>query len=139
MNFLANVDALIIDLRTNGGGDPRMVAFISTYLFAEPTHLNDLWTRSTDTTQQYWTLPYVLALHSNRYSVPADWIGRRVEVRETKNKISSGLCDIATLDRHPIIYRPPRLKVTILRQGRDCRLAARRASPLQARSVKVNG
>ena len=28
-----------------------------------------------------------VALHSNRYSVPADWIGRRVEVRETKGKI----------------------------------------------------
>ena len=28
-----------------------------------------------------------VALHSSRYSVPADWIGRRVEVRETKDKI----------------------------------------------------
>jgi len=26
-------------------------------------------------------------LHSSRYSVPIDWIGRRVEVRETKNRI----------------------------------------------------
>ncbi len=59
MNFLQNVDAIIIDMRENGGGDPKMVAFVSTYLFAAPTHLNDLWTRSTDTTQQYWTLPYV--------------------------------------------------------------------------------
>jgi hypothetical protein len=28
-----------------------------------------------------------IALHSNRYSVPVDWMGRRVEVRETKDKI----------------------------------------------------
>ena len=28
-----------------------------------------------------------VALHSNRYSVPVEWIGRRVEVRETKSKI----------------------------------------------------
>jgi hypothetical protein len=28
-----------------------------------------------------------VALHSSRYSVPVDWIGRRVEVRETKDKI----------------------------------------------------
>lgn len=28
-----------------------------------------------------------VALHSNRYSVPLDWIGRRVEVRESKDKI----------------------------------------------------
>jgi len=28
-----------------------------------------------------------VALHTNRYSVPVEWIGRRVEVRETKEKI----------------------------------------------------
>jgi transposase len=28
-----------------------------------------------------------VALHSNRYSVPVEWVGRRVEVRETKGKI----------------------------------------------------
>ena len=59
MNFLANVDAIIFDLRENGGGDPAMVALISTYLFPQPTHLNDLWERKTDSTEQYWTLPYV--------------------------------------------------------------------------------
>jgi retinol-binding protein 3 len=59
MNFLGNVDAIIFDLRENGGGDPRMIALISTYLFSKPTHLNDLWERKTDTTEQYWTLPYV--------------------------------------------------------------------------------
>src|SRR5438552_1395351 len=59
MNFLANVDAIIFDLRENGGGDPKMIAFISSYLFAERTHLNDLWTRKGDVTDQYWTDPYV--------------------------------------------------------------------------------
>jgi hypothetical protein len=59
MNFLGNVDAIIFDLRDNGGGDPKMVAFISTYLFGEPTHLNDLYNRKEDSTTQYWTLPYV--------------------------------------------------------------------------------
>jgi len=59
MNFLANVDAIIFDLRENGGGDPKMVAFVSSYLFAERTHLNDLWTRKGDVTDQYWTDPYV--------------------------------------------------------------------------------
>jgi retinol-binding protein 3 len=56
MNFLAHVDALIIDLRENGGGDPKMVAYISSYLFAEPTHLNDLYNRKEDKTTEYWTL-----------------------------------------------------------------------------------
>ena len=59
MNFLANVDAIIFDLRENGGGDPKMIALVSTYLFDTRTHLNDLWTRKGDSTDQYWTLPYV--------------------------------------------------------------------------------
>jgi hypothetical protein len=28
-----------------------------------------------------------VALRTHRYSVPVDWIGRRVEVRETKDKV----------------------------------------------------
>jgi C-terminal processing protease CtpA/Prc len=59
MNFLAHADAVIFDLRENGGGDPKMVAMISTYLFDKPTHLNDLYNRKEDFTTQYWTLPYV--------------------------------------------------------------------------------
>ncbi len=59
MNFLANTDALIIDLRQNGGGSPVMVALISSYLFNQPTHLNDLYWREGDRTQQFWTAPYV--------------------------------------------------------------------------------
>jgi hypothetical protein len=59
MNFLGNVDAIIFDLRDNGGGDPKMIAYISTYLFAEPTHLNDLYLRKENRTTEYWTLPNV--------------------------------------------------------------------------------
>jgi retinol-binding protein 3 len=59
MNLLGGVDALIFDLRQNGGGDPKMVALLCSYLFEHPTHLNDLWTRKGDETQQFWTLPYV--------------------------------------------------------------------------------
>lgn len=59
MNFIGNVDAVIFDLRGNGGGDPKMIALMCTYLFAEPTHLNDAWMRKSGETQQYWTLPYV--------------------------------------------------------------------------------
>ncbi len=55
MNFLANTDALVIDLRDNGGGDPAMVTYISSYLFSKRTHLNDLWTRRTNETKEYWT------------------------------------------------------------------------------------
>jgi hypothetical protein len=59
MNFLGGVDAIIFDMRENGGGNPEMVAYISTYLFGELTHLNDLYNRKEDSTTQYWTLPYV--------------------------------------------------------------------------------
>ena len=59
MNFLGNVDAIIFDLRSNGGGDPKMVAYLSSYLFNERTHLNDLWERKTNKTTEYWTKPDV--------------------------------------------------------------------------------
>ena len=60
MNFLANTDALIIDLRQNGGGAPSMVALLCSYLFdPQPVHLNDLYFRPDDSTHQWWTLPYV--------------------------------------------------------------------------------
>lgn len=52
---LADTDALIIDLRDNGGGQPAMVAYISSYLFDARTHLNDIYTRRTNHTQEFWT------------------------------------------------------------------------------------
>jgi C-terminal processing protease CtpA/Prc len=58
MNFLANTDALIFDLRQNGGGDPEMVALISSYLFGDkPVHLNSLYWRKGDRTEDYFTKP----------------------------------------------------------------------------------
>lgn len=60
MTFLANTDAVIFDLRQNGGGDPNMVAFLTSYLFgAQPVHLNDFYNRPTNETRQSWTLPFV--------------------------------------------------------------------------------
>jgi C-terminal processing protease CtpA/Prc len=60
MNFLALSNALIIDLRYNDGGEPSMIALLSSYLFEnEPVHLNDFYRRFTESTQQFWTLSYV--------------------------------------------------------------------------------
>lgn len=59
LNFLSNTQAIIFDLRKNGGGDPEMIQLISTYLFDEETHLNDLYNRPTDFRQQYWIMPWV--------------------------------------------------------------------------------
>src|SRR5688572_17204879 len=55
MNFIAHTDALIIDLRDNGGGTPAMVAYVSSYLFDQRTHLNDIWERRANRTDEYWT------------------------------------------------------------------------------------
>lgn len=59
MNLVAGADALVIDLRRNGGGDPAMVALLCGYLFDESVHLNDLYFRPDDSTTQYWTQPFV--------------------------------------------------------------------------------
>lgn len=56
MNFINGTDALIIDMRNNGGGNPAMVALVCSYLFgAEPVHLNDLYWREGNRTDEFWT------------------------------------------------------------------------------------
>ncbi|MCC6396373.1 MAG: hypothetical protein IT282_05100 [Bacteroidetes bacterium] len=59
MNFMAHTDALIFDLRQNGGGEPSMIQLISSYLFEEPIHLNSFYIRKGDSTQQFWTHAFV--------------------------------------------------------------------------------
>lgn len=60
LNFLANMSAIIIDLRKCSGGYPGMISLISSYfLGTEPVHLSDIYWRDDDTTNHYWTLPYV--------------------------------------------------------------------------------
>lgn len=55
MGFLAHCDALIIDLRENGGGSPTLIQFITSYFFDEPVHLNSFYIRKTDSIKQFWT------------------------------------------------------------------------------------
>ena len=60
MAFLANTDALIIDLRTSGGGSPDMVTFMASYFFDdEPYRLGNWYTRAEKGVHQLWTMPYV--------------------------------------------------------------------------------
>lgn len=59
MEFLSNSDALIIDLRDNRGGAPGMVALICSYLFGQLTHLDDIYAREKNTTEQTWIMPFV--------------------------------------------------------------------------------
>ena len=60
MNFVANCDALIVDLRQNNGGYPSMVQLITSYLYGpEPRQINTFYYRPTNNTQQFWTFPHV--------------------------------------------------------------------------------
>ena len=54
---LATVDALIVDLRDNGGGSPDMVQYISSYFFDSVVHLNSIYERTTNTTRHFKTKP----------------------------------------------------------------------------------
>jgi hypothetical protein len=60
MTKIAEADALIVDLRANGGGDPGFVALVSSYLFDDqPVHLNSLYFRPANRTTDFFTDPAV--------------------------------------------------------------------------------
>lgn len=62
MNFLSNTDALIIDLRQNGGGYAGTVTLLASYLFdSKPILLSDFYTRdgAKEIREQEWTLAQV--------------------------------------------------------------------------------
>lgn len=59
MSFLATSEAVVVDLRANGGS-PTTVALVCSYFFNQPTHLNVIYTRATDSTRQFWTQPHVV-------------------------------------------------------------------------------
>jgi hypothetical protein len=55
MDKLADTDAMIIDLRDNGGGVPTSVALLVSYFVDQRTQLNGIWFRDTGVTHQLWT------------------------------------------------------------------------------------
>jgi hypothetical protein len=55
MDKLADTGALIIDLRDNGGGSPEGVALLISYFVDQRTRLNDIWSRDSGESTQYWT------------------------------------------------------------------------------------
>jgi len=55
MDKLADTDALIIDVRENGGGTPVSVALLVSYFVDQRTRLNDIWERVSGETVQFWT------------------------------------------------------------------------------------
>lgn len=60
MSDVADAKALILDLRSNGGGDPFTVALVASYLFGDkPVHINSLYFRPANRTDDFYTDPNV--------------------------------------------------------------------------------
>jgi len=60
MRFLANCDAIIMDLRANPGGDSAMAQFLASYFLGdEPVLLDEFHFRGDGRIKQVWSLPYV--------------------------------------------------------------------------------
>jgi hypothetical protein len=59
MKLLSGADAIIVDMRKNGGGSPDMVQYLCSYFFDKKVHLNSLYFRQGDRTIDFWTLDEV--------------------------------------------------------------------------------
>ena len=59
LKVLENVDALVVDLRNNGGGNPDLIRYYCSHFFPPKTHLNSLYWRQGDRTEEFWTLESV--------------------------------------------------------------------------------
>lgn len=55
--FLSNTNAIIVDLRKNGGGSPWMVKQIASYFYQERTRLNDIYERRNNKTMEFYAEP----------------------------------------------------------------------------------
>ena len=103
MAFLANTDALIIDLRENLGGTPMMVQLLASYFFGAeiPVHLNDLsWRQPGSRSQvvtQWWTVPYLLG---KRYVDKAVYI---LTSRRTFSAAEEFTYDLQALKRATVV------------------------------------
>ncbi len=68
MSLMAGTDALILDLRRNGGGSPASVAYLMSHFFplGDERHLIDMYDRPTGATRQFWTVKTI----AQRYDKP---------------------------------------------------------------------
>lgn len=55
MQFLENTDAMIIDMRKNFGGSPKMVALVASYFLEKGIHLNSIYSSITKDTAKTYT------------------------------------------------------------------------------------
>ncbi len=59
MTLVGDTRGLVIDLRRMRGGDPETVMLVASYLFDQPTHLNDIYWRVGDRIEERWTAAQV--------------------------------------------------------------------------------
>lgn len=53
MELLSKTDAIVVDLRTNGGGSPKTVQYLCSYFFKQPLLLNTLYFRKGNFTEEF--------------------------------------------------------------------------------------
>ncbi|TMO57972.1 S41 family peptidase [Pseudoalteromonas phenolica] len=92
MKLLANTDAIIIDLRKNGGGSPRTVQYLCSYFFDKKLLLNSLYYREGNETIDYYVLDEVAGeklpdvplyvLTSNRTASAAEEFSYNMQTRK---------------------------------------------------------
>jgi retinol-binding protein 3 len=59
MQFLANAEAIIVDLRNCHGGSPFAMPIFAGYFLSRPTHLFDMEFRGDNYTDHYWTAAWL--------------------------------------------------------------------------------
>jgi hypothetical protein len=127
MNFVADSDALILDLRDNHGGG-GMVEFIASYLFAERTHLDDTFSRTRNATEEIWTSPDVpgrkflgkpvFVLTSKQTFSAAEYLANVLRNRERATLIGettgggSHMVDVMRIDDHFSVRVPTGRPIT---------------------------
>ena len=101
MGVLRHSDAMIIDLRDNGGGDPQMVALAMSYLVPPATLINTFHKRDQAVNDQIWSLPFV---PGGRWSTD-----KPVYILTSKHTASGGeemAYDVQQLKRGTLIGEP---------------------------------
>ncbi len=93
MDFIANTNALILDLRSNGGGDNGMVLLWCSYFFANKTNLYETRFRAKNTTVQNWTQGTVRG---------AKYLGKPLTILTNKRTFSAAEALAYVLQSHQI-------------------------------------
>jgi C-terminal processing protease CtpA/Prc len=102
MQLLAYTDALIIDLRRNGGGDGDMAALLMSYFFVGETKpVSGFFSRPKNETTQRWTQAYVPGLRYSEAKPIYVVISRR-----TFSAAESFAYDLKALKRAVIVGEP---------------------------------